>query len=123
MDHREGRAPHARLACLEKAGATVLRLPETAGRVDPRAALRALGRMGVVRLLAEGGGEVLGSLFERGLVDEVAFFLAPKVLGGAGAKRAVAGTGFRRWRHGPAIAGLELTRVGPDLLARGRVVR
>jgi diaminohydroxyphosphoribosylaminopyrimidine deaminase/5-amino-6-(5-phosphoribosylamino)uracil reductase len=71
----------------------------------------------------EGGGEVLGSFFEAGLVDEAAFFIAPVVLGGARAKRAVSGAGFRRWRLGPEIADLGLARVGPDLLARGRVVR
>lgn len=114
-------APAARVRRLEAAGARVLRVSAPSGRPDPRRLLHRLGRLGVVRLLVEGGGEVLASFFEAGLVDEVAFFIAPRVLGGADAKRAVAGTGFRRWRLGPAIEGLRLTRVGSDLLARGRV--
>lgn len=117
------RAPAARVRRLETAGARVLRLPVRGGRLDLRSLLRRLGRLGIVRVLVEGGGEVLASFFEAGLADEVAFFLAPKVLGGVAARRAVAGAGFHRWRQGPAVEELLLTRVGPDLLARGRIGR
>ena len=115
-------APEARIRRLEVAGARILRISSPSGRPDPRHLLRSLGRLGVVRLLVEGGAEVLASFFEARLVNEVAFFIAPRILGGVSAKHAVAGDGFFRWHLGPAIEDLRLTRVGSDLLARGRVV-
>ena len=41
----------------------------------------------------EGGGALLGSLFDRHLVDKVIAFVAPIVIGGAGAVTAVGGRG------------------------------
>ena len=114
-------APEARIRRLEAVGARILRISSPLGRPDSRHLLRSLGRLGVVRLLVEGGGEVLASFFEARLVDEVAFFIAPRILGGVGAKHAVAGDGFFRWCLGPEIEDLRLTRVGSDLLAWGRV--
>jgi diaminohydroxyphosphoribosylaminopyrimidine deaminase/5-amino-6-(5-phosphoribosylamino)uracil reductase len=63
------------------------------GRVDLRAALKALGKRNVTSLLAEGGGELLGSLFDARLVDKVTFFYAPMIIGGRKAITAVAGEG------------------------------
>lgn len=117
------RAPAARTRRLDAAGATILRLPARNGRPDPRSLLRHLGQRGIVRVLLEGGGETLASFFEARQVDAVAFFLAPMILGGIGARRAVAGRGFRFWRLGPRIDDLRLTRLGADLLVRGRVIR
>lgn len=43
--------------------------------------LTELGNRGVTQLLIEGGGQVLGSSIAQGLVHEVAFFIAPVLLG------------------------------------------
>jgi diaminohydroxyphosphoribosylaminopyrimidine deaminase/5-amino-6-(5-phosphoribosylamino)uracil reductase len=43
--------------------------------------LGALGARGVSHLLIEGGGEVLTEAFGKNLVNEVAFFVAPSVMG------------------------------------------
>jgi diaminohydroxyphosphoribosylaminopyrimidine deaminase/5-amino-6-(5-phosphoribosylamino)uracil reductase len=53
--------------------------------------------MEIASVLVEGGGKLLGSLFDAGLVDRVAFFFAPKVIAGA-AKMAQAGTWRGKWR-------------------------
>jgi len=49
-----------------------------------RSVLRDLGRRGCTTLLVEGGGEVLGTLFDARLVDEVWVFLAPRLSGATG---------------------------------------
>ena len=51
--------------------------------MDLRALLDALRALDVIAVLAEGGGELGGALAEAGLVDRVAFFVAPRLLGGA----------------------------------------
>lgn len=46
-----------------------------------REVLQELGSRGITRLLVEGGAALVQSAFREGLVDEVAFFLAPVVVG------------------------------------------
>ena len=53
----------------------------------------ALGKRQITSVLAEGGGKVLGSLFDNKLVDKVTVFIAPVIIGGRQAKTAVAGKG------------------------------
>lgn len=85
-------APSDRVDALEDAGATVL----TAGdeRVDLTAGLAALEERGIEALMVEGGGEVIFSLFEAGLVDELSVYIAPMIIGGAEAPTLVDGAGF-----------------------------
>ncbi len=68
---------------------------EVAGRVDLAAGLRALGGMGLTRVLVEGGGRLAAGLLRAGLVDRVAWFHAPGVVGGDGVA-AVAAMGLER---------------------------
>ncbi|MFC4550957.1 MULTISPECIES: 2,5-diamino-6-(ribosylamino)-4(3H)-pyrimidinone 5'-phosphate reductase [Halorussus] len=81
-----------RTAALESAGARVV----TAGddRVDLAAALPALEREGVERLMVEGGGELIFSLFDAGLVDELRVYVGSTVVGGRDAPTLADGEGF-----------------------------
>jgi diaminohydroxyphosphoribosylaminopyrimidine deaminase/5-amino-6-(5-phosphoribosylamino)uracil reductase len=54
------------------------------GRIDPRAALAALGQRGLTRVMVEGGGTLAAALFKADLIDRMAWFHAPAVLGGEG---------------------------------------
>ncbi|MFM7805049.1 MAG: RibD family protein, partial [Verrucomicrobiota bacterium] len=74
-------------------------------------------------LLVEGGGTVLASCFEDHLVHRTAFFYAPKILGGADARRAVAGPGFRSLAEAPRLVDVESRRFSEDLFITARVVR
>ena len=64
------------------------------GRVDVAALLHKLGQRQMTNLLVEGGSEVLGALFDVGLVDECHVFIAPKVVGGSDAPGPVGGVGL-----------------------------
>ena len=109
-----------RAAFLLKAGAEVLRLPATReGKVDPCALLRALGEMGVVSLLVEGGGTLLGSLFDLGLVDKVEAFVAPVIIGGLSAPSPVGGMGVAAMAQATRIERVRVERVGEDILVIG----
>jgi diaminohydroxyphosphoribosylaminopyrimidine deaminase/5-amino-6-(5-phosphoribosylamino)uracil reductase len=74
-------------------GIDVVVVPQKDRRVELRAALEALGKHDVTSVLVEGGGELLGSMFDARLVDRVALFLAPIVIGGREAVSAVGGKG------------------------------
>ncbi len=77
---------------VEAAGATVLRAGEE--RVDLAAALAALADHGIESLLVEGGGELLFSLFDAALVDELSVYVGSIVIGGRDAPTLADGEGF-----------------------------
>jgi diaminohydroxyphosphoribosylaminopyrimidine deaminase / 5-amino-6-(5-phosphoribosylamino)uracil reductase len=62
--------------------APTLTIHDPRGRVALRPALEVLAARGVQSLLVEGGAAVHGAFIAAGLVDRVALFLAPKLLGG-----------------------------------------
>lgn len=74
-------APADRRAALARDGVELLEVAARDGRVDLRAALRALAARDVVRVLAEGGSTVHGTLLRDGLAQAAAVFVAPKILG------------------------------------------
>lgn len=75
------RASAARVAALEARGVAVWRLPALRGGVSPAALARRLAEYGRHEVLLEGGATLGRSWLEAGLVDRVALFAAPLVLG------------------------------------------
>jgi diaminohydroxyphosphoribosylaminopyrimidine deaminase/5-amino-6-(5-phosphoribosylamino)uracil reductase len=104
------------------AGAEVL-VAGRAWKVDLGGLLRELFARGHRRILVEGGGELLGSFFDAGLVDQVAVFLGPKVIGGISAIQPVGGRGRARMADALAIAEPTYRRLGPDMLLEGYIDR
>jgi diaminohydroxyphosphoribosylaminopyrimidine deaminase/5-amino-6-(5-phosphoribosylamino)uracil reductase len=85
--------------------------------------LKKLGADDVVSLLVEGGGEVNASFLLGGLAQRIAFFYAPKILGGRNARKAVAGEGAKSLDHALRLRELEWHRLGEDLLLTASVVK
>ena len=79
------------LCLLEEAGVSVVVVREGRGRVRLRTVLDALQARGVTSLMVEGGSEVLGSFLASRLLDQVALFRAPLLLGGRGSLPAFGG--------------------------------
>jgi 2,5-diamino-6-(ribosylamino)-4(3H)-pyrimidinone 5'-phosphate reductase len=84
--------PRDHVEALQDAGATVLVAGEN--RVALPDALAQLESRGVDRLMVEGGGELIFSLFEDGLVDELSVYVGPQVIGGRDAPTLADGDGF-----------------------------
>ena len=84
--------------------------------------MRKLGAGNVTGLLVEGGGEVNASFLLGGLAQRVAFFYAPKILGGRDSRKAVAGGGAKNLAEVISLSDLEWKRLGPDLLLMAKVV-
>jgi diaminohydroxyphosphoribosylaminopyrimidine deaminase/5-amino-6-(5-phosphoribosylamino)uracil reductase len=81
----------------------------------PEEALRALGARGVTSLLVEGGAELAAGLLREGLVDAVALFVAPVVLGGD-ARGVLGPLGVEALADAPLLLDLRSHSVGRDLL-------
>ncbi|MDQ6856789.1 MAG: bifunctional diaminohydroxyphosphoribosylaminopyrimidine deaminase/5-amino-6-(5-phosphoribosylamino)uracil reductase RibD [Candidatus Dormibacteraeota bacterium] len=116
-------APAAACAALEAAGAEVLQLPQSGGRVDIGALLRTLGDRQVISVLAEGGAELLGSLRDQTLIDGVVAVLAPRLIGGSAAPGAIGGQGVAALTDAVALRDVEVERLGSDLIVTGYCVR
>lgn len=113
-------APAERRAALQAAGAEVLVLPARDGRVDLAALMAELGRREVTSVLLEGGPTLAAAALDAGLIDRVAAFVCPLLLGGAEAPGPVGGRGYATPDEAPRLEGVRLRRVGGDFLVTGR---
>lgn len=105
---------------IEAAGAEVLVLDEDRdGRVPLPQLLRELGSRGVVTLLLEGGGVLLGSFFDQRLVDKVTAVIAPLVIGATDAPAAIAGRGAQVMGDAVRLSETTVERLGDDVLITG----
>lgn len=114
-------APSERARALGAAGATVVRGPLRDGRIDLRWLLAELARREVRGILVEGGAEAHASFVEAGLVDRVAVFVAPMLLGGRGAPGVLGGAGLEL-KSALRLERLEVTPLDGDLLLEADVV-
>lgn len=113
-------APVRRVRALARQ-VTVVQAPSRDGRLDVRWLLRRLGREEVTHVLVEGGGEVQAAFLERRMAQRVTLFYAPMILGGATARKAVAGAGASGWAGVVRLRDLEWRKSGPDLWLTARV--
>lgn len=115
-------APPSRIGLLRKAGVETWCCAEDGGRVSMDDLLRRMGEEGIDSLLVEGGGTLAQSLLREGLVDEVAFFIAPKLVGGREAKTPLEGEGIARMADAVRLRDLQVEQIGGDLLVKGTVI-
>jgi diaminohydroxyphosphoribosylaminopyrimidine deaminase / 5-amino-6-(5-phosphoribosylamino)uracil reductase len=105
-----------RRATFADCGVEVIEAPtNAAGELDLAAALAELGRRGLTRLLAEGGGRLAAALLAKDLVDRLAWFHAPSIIGGDGIP-AVAPFGVAALAQARRFERLALEEVGEDVL-------
>ena len=105
----------------ERAGVELWELPSAEGMVDLEGLMKALGKREVTSVLVEGGGVLTGSLFDRALVDKVIVFIAPIIIGGEGAKAAVAGRGIEKMADSLRLKRVSVERFDEDVMVSGYV--
>lgn len=100
-------------------GSKVIIAASSEGKVDLKSLLKKLGRMGIINILVEGGGELAASLVKECLVDRYLFFIAPKIIGGRRAVTSVEGDGVKYVNDAVGIKEMKAVMVGSDLLIEG----
>jgi diaminohydroxyphosphoribosylaminopyrimidine deaminase/5-amino-6-(5-phosphoribosylamino)uracil reductase len=109
-------APEADAPGRAATGAEILRLPAGPdGRPSAPTVLQALGARGITRLLVEGGSRMAAALLDAGLVDRMAWFRAPVLIGADGLP-AAALLGLDRLSRAPRFRLTGVEQLGPDLL-------
>ena len=104
-----------------QADVELLELPSAEGLVNLKKLLKVLGEQEITSVLVEGGGILLGSLFDGGLVDKVITFIAPIIIGGREAKTAVGGEGVDRVAESLQLERVSIERLGEDVMVSGYV--
>ncbi len=97
-------------------GVTLIEVAGAETGVDPIAALNALGDAGLTRILVEGGAQLAASLLRADLVDRIAWFHAPAVMGGD-AWPAVQAFGIAHLAAMPRFTRVGYTALGDDMLS------
>lgn len=116
------RVPIASVTRLEARGVTVLACKSGDRGVDLADLCARLFSMDVTSVLLEGGSELNGGFLDADLVDRVAVFIAPVLIGGTAAPTAVAGHG-RALADALRLSDVNVRPVGADWLIEGDVAR
>ena len=103
----------------ERRGVEIISVATHNGIIELDRLMLEFGHRGWCRVLIEGGANLAGSALSAGIVDRVAFFVAPKILG-AGLS-AIEGMKSRNVRDSVQLEDLSARRVGDDWLLEGRV--
>lgn len=114
-------AEAARCGRLADAGCEVWRGPAGDPAQRLLALLDELGRRRMTNVLVEGGGQLLGSLFDAGQIDEVHAFVAAKLVGGQHAPPPVGGAGVELMSQARTLQHPIIECLDDDVYLHGRL--
>jgi len=91
------------------------------GEIQLSELMRELARRGCSKVMIEGGAHLAGSALRARVVDRVAFFLAPKIIGGG--LSAIKGLEIGKMRAAIKLSNLSARQIGPDWLMEAELPR
>jgi diaminohydroxyphosphoribosylaminopyrimidine deaminase/5-amino-6-(5-phosphoribosylamino)uracil reductase len=106
---------------LSDAGCEVFQCPGETHIDRLHALLEELGRRRMTNVLVEGGGRVLGSFLDARQIDEVHVFIAPKLIGGSGARSPLAGEGIEQMAQALCLDAPQIENLEGDVYIHGRM--
>ena len=112
-------ADEGRKEALRRPGLELVPVARDARGVDLGEVLDALGSRDIVRLLVEGGAHVHGTFVDLGFADRAAIFIAPRIVGDAGALSFAAGTGVESIEQARRLVRAQVRSLGSDWLVTG----
>lgn len=114
-------APKEKIEALQEKQVELLICDGADGRTDLKQAMKQLGQMGIDSILLEGGGNLMFSAMQAGIVDKVCCYVAPKLIGGKDAKTPVAGMGFASMAEVLSLENMKVRTCGTDVVMEGYV--
>ncbi len=91
--------------------------PDPAGNPDLNEIVNLMAEKGLTRVLVEGGGIIAAAFLKQGLIDEVLWYRAAKIVGGDGLP-AIAGIGIERLIDAKRMNRLYVEGIGDDVVER-----
>lgn len=101
---------------LQKAGIQLLYLPNEQNKVDLNALMTELGKQEIDSILLEGGATLNECALQRGIVNKLLVYIAPKIFGGSEAKSPVAGKGVTMANEAYGLCLKNVKTIGEDIL-------
>ena len=105
----------------ENAGAEVVEIESAGDRVNLVAMMKELGRRNIQSVLLEGGALIASEALREGIVDKVALFVAPKMLGGDDGTSLLSGRGVVSLSDAIQVKNIRTQTFGDDILIEGEI--
>ena len=115
------RASKKRIEILELRGVKVV-ICGKGPLVSVKILLQTLGKIGLRRILLEGGGALNWRVLSNDLVDEISVAITPRIIGGEKAVSLVGGKGSPLVKDAISLKLLNTAKYGPDLVVRYKVL-
>jgi 2,5-diamino-6-(ribosylamino)-4(3H)-pyrimidinone 5'-phosphate reductase len=84
--------------------------------------LRRLSKIGIQKVMLEGGGTLNWSMLSNHLVDEISVAITPRIIGGIHATSLVQGKGVALVKNGVKLKLFRIAKYGPDLVLHYKVI-
>lgn len=114
-------APEDKEKRLNQMSVEVIKVKGDKGKVDLSRLLQIFGQREITSILVEGGGVLLGSLFDLKLVDKVYAFISPIIIGGKG--KTIEGEGVKKVAEAIRLEKIKVERIGRDILISGYPIK
>ncbi|MGD0281685.1 MAG: bifunctional diaminohydroxyphosphoribosylaminopyrimidine deaminase/5-amino-6-(5-phosphoribosylamino)uracil reductase RibD [Dissulfurispiraceae bacterium] len=88
-------------------------------RVNLEWLMKKLGESGITSVMIEGGSSLGAYALQDGIVDKVAFFIAPKIIGGRLSHPAIGGMMSRQLEDAYRLRNMRIRKIGEDILVEG----
>lgn len=102
-------------------GVEILGIAASRGEIQIVELMRELARRGCSKVMIEGGAHLAGAALRAGIVDRVAMFIAPKIVGGG--LSAIEGLEIGKMKAAIKLSNLSGRQIGPDWLLEAEITR
>ncbi len=110
-----------KISALQSIGAEVVLLSADSGQVSLPALWKELGQRNIQKLLLEGGAQLAEAALNKGLIDQLMLFVAPKLLGGSSPFGIFSGSGCPKMADAIKLEDVCYKQTGEDLMITGDI--
>jgi diaminohydroxyphosphoribosylaminopyrimidine deaminase/5-amino-6-(5-phosphoribosylamino)uracil reductase len=114
-------ASKEKIRILEDMNIKILLIDLDNNRVDLLKLMKELGKRGITSILLEGGSKINGSFIDKGIVDKVYLFFAPKIMGGRESIPIFSGKDIENLNDIINLRELNIKRIDRDILISGYI--
>ncbi|MDR0956856.1 MAG: bifunctional diaminohydroxyphosphoribosylaminopyrimidine deaminase/5-amino-6-(5-phosphoribosylamino)uracil reductase RibD [Endomicrobium sp.] len=108
---------------LNKEGILLAPIDIQTAKKDFKVIIKKLNSFSLKSILIEGGSEIIASALFSGVVENIYFFIAPKIIGGKFAIPVVGGVGVSKISEALSVKDMKVKKIDSDLLITGSIIK
>lgn len=108
---------------LSRRNITVISVQDDKGQINLKKAMQVIGENGIDSLLLEGGGTVNASALSADIVNKLAVYIAPKLIGGKDAISPIMGQGVLNMSDVYKLKDMDINRIKDDIYIEAYIDR